>query len=125
MRKICFLTILLLFILTGCGKKDDIKEDTASISAETQTENPFSTMDTSSFKIDYDIHMMQNLIFIPNYFGEVYGVGNKYEEAIDAWTELNYSEAESKLLEVEKAIESTDVHYYADDDAIIKEALGF
>ena len=124
MRKICFLTILLLFILTGCGKKDNMKEDTASISAETQTENPFSTLDTSGFKIDYDIHMMQNLIFIPNYFGEVYGVGNKYEEAIDAWNELNYSEAENKLLEVEKAIESTDIHYYADDDAIIKETLG-
>ena len=124
MRIICFLVVFLLFILTGCGEKKDVTEEATNVTTETQTENPFSTMDTSSFKIDYDIHMMQNLIFIPNYFGEVYGVGNKYEEAIDAWTELNYSEAESKLLEVEKAIESTDVHYYADDDAIIKEALG-
>lgn len=123
LKKLFLVICLLTLILTGCGSSDK-KTGTTEGTKESSTENPFSELDTTGFRVCYDIHMTQNLIFLPNYFGEVYGVGNKYEDAIDEWGVLNYSYAESKLLEVEQAIESADNSYYPDDIAFVKEALG-
>lgn len=115
MKKKYGITIAIILIiaanLSGCGGSD-------------RNNNPYSELDTTGFHVDYDIHMGRNLLFIPNYFGAVYGVDSKYEDAIDAWGNLDYATAEKNLLEVEEAIEKSENHYYPDDIAFIKEALG-
>ena len=111
--KLAILTVLITCALSvsGCGKTEN-------------ADNPYANLDTSGFHVGYDIHMGSNLLFIPNYFGEVYGVDSKYEDAIDAWGDFDYATAETNLLEVEEAIEKSENHYYPDDIAFVKEALG-
>ena len=111
MKRVCCFLIMLVFLLTGCGVMK-LENKTAAV------------LDTAGFRVGFDIHMTSNLIFIPNYFGEVYGVGSKYEEAIDEWGDLRYSKTERKLLEVEAAIEGSDRQYFPDDIAYVKQALG-
>lgn len=108
---ICIILVAFTAAFTGCGGND-------------KNDNPYADLDTSGFHVGYDIHMGSNLLFIPNYFGAVYGVGSKYEDAIDVWGDLDFATAEKNLLEVEEAIEKSENLYYPDDIAFVKEALG-
>lgn len=107
-KLIIITTIICVLLMSGCGK----------------TGSGDKNLDTKKFGVDYVIHMSQNLIFMPNYYNEVYGVGDKYEEGIDAWDALNYEEAEKCLLAVEEAINESEKHYSPDDIAFVKESLG-
>ena len=123
MREKYIIAGIFALILAGCGSIQPVKEITPENSKITGYEID-KGIDTSGFRVNFDIHMTSSLIFIPNYFGDVYGTGNKYEEAIDEWTSLKYKEAEKKLLEVEESIASAENHYYPDDIAFVKESLG-
>lgn len=70
-----------------------------------------------------DLHMTQNLLFLPNYFEPEYD-DNQYEKSIDNWTVFNYSDAENGLLETLNKIESSEKLYCPEDEVFIKEALG-
>lgn len=103
--------------------ENDIVSSTDN-SEEAGKVNNFADMDTSGFKVDFDVHMTDNLIFIPNYYKAVYGIETDYMEAVDLWTELDFSNAEKMLLDIEQQLEQVDQLYYSDDLAFIKEALG-
>lgn len=137
----CILVVVLAVMLSACVNNDIREEasdtsDTTDFIADEETsdtsdttnfkadEEAFAALDTTGFGVCFDIHMTSNLILIPNYFDKVYGVENKYMDAIDAWGELQYSEAEKQLLEVEAAIENSEAQYCPDDIAFVKEALG-
>ena len=136
MKKLIILAVTLL-MLTSCGSaieeskstsQEEYLEVTTSIESKTEdatnSVNPFAHLDTSNYMVAYDIHMTKNLIFLPNYFEDVYGIGTKYDDAIEAWGNLEFSKAEKLLLEVEGVLGATNAYYYPDDPVFVKHALG-
>lgn len=81
-------------------------------------------IDTSSFCVGYDVHMLKDLLFIPNYFDAWYGTNGEYDDAIENWTNLEFNLAEEKLLAVEDIIQGSDNAYYPDDIAMVRHSLG-
>lgn len=76
------------------------------------------------FQVSFDILFSKYIIFCPNYFGQLYGTGTKFEDAIDSWKNYNYTDSLEDLLEIENAILESDSVYYPDDMAFVREAIG-
>ena len=95
----------------------------SSCSAD-NTENTPQSLDESSHIICYDIQNLKYLILIPNYFGTLYHAGTAYEDAIDQWSSMDYSQAKANLERVKDSIVHSDTLYYSDDLAIIYNTLG-
>lgn len=143
MKKLFFLLFTILFI-TGCGsnkvnsnneidnisdvqKSDEIVDDVSQDSDLIQVSDDiidFDSIDKSHFKIDFVIQNDRDLVFMPNYYSDIYGCEDEIDIVLKEWGELHFKDAEQKLLKIEKAIENSPKQYYPDDIVFVKEALG-
>ena len=125
-KYILFLLAVLTFLCSGCSNKNYVGSNWDALEKRTSQDGlslPSDTPEQISRNIEYAIQMTKYLVFVPNYFDALYGIGSAYNTAIDNWVELNYSQAAAELMEIEQYLVQRNDLYYPDDLAIVQNSL--